>query len=264
MNSEQTAHPYSDGFADDFSTDPGQDGEALRAGDSWREVRRVDRLRSVVVARDACTAAILRIERGLACRLPDREQSQFDVGGDPHLALTRVVTALGRMVVLEDRLDESAEQRTARLAAEAAEREKARLAEQAQLNRRRMEAVLEKKKAHIRRAVDLAQRHAAPDMRLIDRITRLDDLFGKFDDYGDWDDDPVKLVADLCIQLGLHAPLPKGSGPRPKNKAEQAARARAQMLKTAQCYLDWTADSAPAELDEPTAPPARSQGPPGQ
>jgi hypothetical protein len=264
MNFTPPPHPHSDGFADAISADPGQDGEALRAGDSWREVHRVDRLRSVVIAREACTALILRIERGMACQLPDREQSLFDMGGDPHLALSRTITALGRMVVLEDRLDESAEQRTARLAAEAAEREKARLAEQARQNRRRMEAVLEKKQAHIRRAVAMAHRDAEPDMRPIDRVTKLDDLFGEFDDYGDWDDDPVKIVADLCIQLGLHAPLPKGSTPRPKNKAEQAERARAYTLETAQCYLDWTAESDPAEPGEPDTPPPRSQGLPGQ
>ena len=191
MHSEHTAHPQSGGFADDVSTDPGQDGEALRAGDKWCEVRRVDRLRSVVVAREACTAMIQRIERGMSCRLPDKEQYLFEQGTDPCLALSRTVTALGRMVVLEDRLDESAEQRTARLVAEAAEREKTRLAEQARQNRERLDAVLEKKKSHIRRAVDMTHRDAAPDMRPIDRITKLDDLFDDFDDYADWDDDPV-------------------------------------------------------------------------
>jgi hypothetical protein len=210
MNFTPPPHPHSDGFADAISADPGQGGEATVAERS-REVRRLQRVLVLGRARDVCGELIDRINDGTAGRLPENQQYLFDKVADPYLALSRTVTALGRIVVLEARLDESAETRDARLAAEAAEREKTRLAEQARENRQRLEAALETKKAHIRRAVDMAHRDAEPDMRPIDRITKLDDLFEEFDDYADWDGDSVAIVADLCTQLGLHAPLPKGS-----------------------------------------------------
>jgi hypothetical protein len=263
MNFTPPPHPHSDGFADAISADPGQGGEATVAERS-REVRRLQRVLVLGRARDVCGELIDRINDGTAGRLPENQQYLFDKVADPYLALSRTVTALGRIVVLEARLDESAETRDARLAAEAAEREKTRLAEQARENRQRLEAALETKKAHIRRAVDMAHRDAEPDMRPIDRITKLDDLFEEFDDYADWDGDSVAIVADLCIQLGLHAPLPKGSGPKPKNKAELAEQIRIHTLDTAACYLRWTAGSDPAEPDAPAAPPARGQGPPAQ
>jgi hypothetical protein len=263
MNFTPPPHPHSDGFADAISAGPGQGGEATVAERS-REVRRLQRVLVLGRARDVCGELIDRINDGTAARLPENQQYLFDKVADPYLALSRTVTSLGRILMLEDRLDESAEVRDARLAAEAAEREKTRLAEQARKNRQRLEAALERKKTHIRRAVDMAHRDAEPDMRPIDRITKLDDLFDTFDELDDWKRDPVEIVADLCIQLGLYAPLPKGSGPKPKSKAEQAERVRTHTLETARCYLDWTAGGDPSEPDAPAAPPARAQGPPDQ
>ena len=255
---------FSDGFGDEASADlgPAESGPGAVAALA-REVRSIERVRMLAEARYACGELIQRITDGTASRLPKDQQDLFETVSDPYLALSRTVTALGRLIVLEDRLDQNAEARAARHAAEAAEREQAHEAELARQERQRREAALATKKGNIRRAVTLAHRDAYPDMRPIDRIGKIDDLFDDLDDLDaidDWDRDPVAVVADLCLQLGLRAPLPTGGGgaktkpdqarPDQAGQRDLAQRARAHLLDTARSYLDWAAESDPADDTE--------------
>jgi hypothetical protein len=157
-------------------------------------------------------------------------------------------------VALEDRLDEDARTRAARLKEE-------REAEARKAARESLNA----EKRIVRRAVREAFREATPDLDRDRREKLLDDLFRDYDDYNHG---PLaQVIAAICTDLGVvpdmtlweHAPK-DGEEPDP-------VKLKALTLEMAEEYLAEAMQTAPPPPTPPppsTATPAneRGRGPP--
>lgn len=155
-----------------------------------------------------------RLNDWVAGRLPDSECAAFADIKDPVLAFSRMTSTVRRIIALEERLDEDAETREARIAAEAAERARKIAAEKAAREQAKLEAEAEmasdpwlsrsEKEVKVRLAVRDFHRAAEPDMDYRKREDLLDDLFLDYDDTDYGYDRPFDdIVADLCEALGL-------------------------------------------------------------
>jgi hypothetical protein len=120
---------------------------------------------------------------------------------DPSIKLRELTSSLARLekefrqiVALEERIDEDAETRAARIAEEKARREADARAEQRRLEMKPQED----KEELIRRAVKLAHRDAYPGLTRIEREDLLGDLFEDYEEFGDLSGPPVRIVADFC------------------------------------------------------------------
>jgi hypothetical protein len=184
MNTEQAPHTQID-----------RDGvppidEAARA----RQARREERLGDLRKVRRCTGLAIEHIAHYIAGHA-SWEQA------DPSVKLRDLTNALGRLdkevrqiVALEERIDEDAETRAARIAEEKAKREAEARAEQRRLEMKPQED----KEELIRRAVKLAHRDAYPGLTRIEREDLLGDLFEDYEEFGDLSGPPVRIVADFC------------------------------------------------------------------
>src|SRR5665213_3614556 len=99
----------------------GPNGEAAPAIDP-REARREARLLSLEKVRQAAEEMSLQLNNGFAGRLPEHEQWQYDRVKDVPTAFTRVTKTFMQIIAMEERVEEDAETRRARIQAEAAER----------------------------------------------------------------------------------------------------------------------------------------------
>ncbi len=239
----------------------GPNGEAM-PGDEARETRRKIRMESLERLRIAAEEMALRLNEGTACRLPPEQQADFARIKDPYLDFSRVALALRRIVAQQERLDEDAETRAARLAVEQAEREQMWQEQPAWADD--ADPALNAKKKLIRRAVRNAHQDAVPGMAHWERMEQLDDLFDEYEQLDDYDGDPAEIVATLCAMLNL-APqvMPPKSG-----EDEKPAAAKARAVAFAQGYLDLLAPQSAANRNqagpaETPAPHAKGRSPPG-
>ncbi len=255
MNTEQPAKSLLDRLIEQA------DGEAMSA-DEARETRRARRLVSLENLRNGCEEAVKRLVDGTAGRLPYDEQEIFERVKDPYLAIERMARSVRRIVALEDRLDESAEARAARLAAEAAARANAeRDAEAWAAGQPERD-----KKKLIRRAVRTAYQDGEPDLDHREREDLLNDLFNDYDEIDDYDGDPAEIVARFCAQLRLSPAVVPLDG----DEDEPPEQAKARAVAFARGYLDLLApqgaanrnSAEPAPADKP-APRAKGRSPPG-
>jgi len=222
----------------DTQTGPDPGGEAAAA----REERRERRLAALDAILDLNLAAAVRLSQYIGGGLAEHDAQPFARLNDPCLALDRLTRSIGRIVALQERIDESAETREARLKAERAARDKAERDEQARREADTAEAELAEKKNTIRRAVREAHRDAFPDFERADREDLLDDLVREFEDHDDYERDPAEIVAELCTELGLMPVPPAGSDdewdrPDDYDEAALAAWKAALSIKVAQGYL---------------------------
>jgi hypothetical protein len=236
------------------------DGEAAAAAEA-REARRLRRLESVELMRLAAEQMAVRLNEGLAGRLFGEEHEAFEKVDNPYLAYTRVSRTFHQLILLEERLDEDAETREARIAAERAEQAQ-RIAEAQK--RREAEAVrvvVDHKATSIRKAVRAAHRDAYPEMEHPEREMILDAVFEDFEEIEDYDGDAAGIVARLCHTLDM----------RPDRDAEgntltdpDAIEDRAYELAEEYLRLVGYAPDGPIPRP-PAAPPdaVRSHGTPG-
>jgi hypothetical protein len=179
-----------------------------------REARRMARLARLEGMREMGYEMACRLNDWVAGRLPEPECAAFADIKDPVLAFSRMTSTVRRIIALEERLDEDAETREARIAAEAAERARKIAAEKAAQEEAELEAQAgtasepwlsrTEKEVKVRLAVRDIHRAAEPDMDYRKREDLLDDLFLDYDetDYG-YDRPLDDIVADLCEALGL-------------------------------------------------------------
>jgi hypothetical protein len=177
-------------------------GEALSASEV-REARRGRRLESLERVRLAAEEMALHLADGVAGRLPEDEQAAFAKIRDPYLAFSRAERAVRRIAALEDRLDEDAETRAARIAAERAAQAAADARAAALRADEAARAPERAKKRSIRRAMRRVLRDTDPETEYLDREVLLNDLFDDYESYDDYAGDTAEIVAKLCSELGF-------------------------------------------------------------
>ncbi len=162
----------------------------------------MERLRQLEVLRERADTISAQLCAMIQGKLPPHECAAFAHIADPTLAFTRVCTTIRRMVALEERIDEDAETRAERLAAEAAKRAQAEAAKGRQ-DTIRLHRCLARKTLR----GDIRARGA--DLTRDRRELLLNDLTHDLDDL-DYQGDIDTLIAGLREQLDavLKAPAP--------------------------------------------------------
>src|SRR5579859_5872233 len=184
--------------AEPAATDPAAEAARRRAR------RREDRLRNIEMVRLATTDTLLRTTEYLAGRLDSRQSGNIDRARDPLSAVPALNRSIIQLTLLEERLDESDEERAARIRQEAeakarARQDKAGEARRSETRRRVHDTV---------RAISLAC--LEPSLTYHDRESLLDDVFGDFeeDTDGAYDGDPAEVAADILTRLAVFHAAP--------------------------------------------------------
>ena len=229
------------------SVDPAVFEAKMRA---YRREKRMDALQD---CRKYATGLVAWIGDGAHDQLDDRQQKNWDRKvSSPGREMDLATRAVVRVIAAEERLDEDAETRAARIAKEQAERAEARKAQ--------IPTETEIRKTAIRRTVAGIYRDAEPNLSWIDRELDLEELFAEFEE--DDGEDPVETVARLCARLG-YAPEPQEL---PDGSTETPEEAKERTLTLARDYYDSYAaanGNRVEPVEEEVPPPARAQGPPG-
>jgi hypothetical protein len=174
--------------------------------------------------------------------------------------MARLNTSIVQIVLCEERLDETDEERIARIKAEA--EAAARAVERAAERRNSAEAQMRRSenRGQVRLAVsEITLAHLGPDSLI--RSRWLDKFLADLDrDKAAFDRDPARLVAEITSRLGLAPTL------SPEDKARFAER-REDLFTGARDYLDtlWpdgADDPDDCDIADSSAPPVRAQGPP--
>lgn len=232
-----------------------------RSGDADRsnapEARRERRAQDMERARTMAIEIAGLMADAMAGRIPADECPMFARISDPVASFANLNRAIIQIAMYEDRLDESAEERATRLAAERAARE--RTAKNAEAQRRYTASQIRRAetKTHVQRAMREITIDSQPELGCHEREDVLDDLFLEydFDENASWDRDPAEIVHDLCTRIGIEfVPL----DPALRHEKRAPADRRADALALAQRYLDATASRGPDE----ESPPEQAQGPP--
>ena len=188
------------------------------------------------------------------------KREPFEKVTDPIASLANLNRAIVQITLAEDRFDESAEERAARIKAEAEARVRA---DQAAAREHDYTA------GQIRRAENKRQTHGA--IRAIaldyirlprgDREDLLTNLFDIWETEDAYDADPAETVADACAQLALTPRIvPDAEIQTPDGKIDILAR-RTRLVAFARTYLDLMKPVGLGD-DRADAPFAHGQGPP--
>jgi hypothetical protein len=201
------------------------------------EVRRATRRRDMEIMRLSAMEAALHTTEYICGRLPARKREPFEKVTDPIASLANLNRAIVQITLAEDRFDESAEERAARIKAEADAKiraAEAALAEQDYTARQ------------IRRAENKRQAHGAIRAIALDHIRLprgdredlLANLFDIWEAEDAYDADPAETVADACAQLALTPRIvPDAEIQTPDGKIDIIAR-KTRLLAFARKYLD--------------------------
>ena len=224
------------------------------------EERRATRRRDMEILRLSAMEAALHTTEYICGRLPAWKREAFERVTDPVASLANLNRAIVQITLAEDRFDESAEDRAARIKAEAEARVRAAEAAAAEQNYTARQ---------IRRAENKRQAHGAIRAIALDyiRLPRGDredlfaDLFREWEAEDAYDGDPAETVADACAQLALTPRIvPDAEISTPDGKIDLLAR-KTRLLAFARTYLDLMKPAGPAD-DRADAPFAQGQGPP--
>ena len=228
------------------------------------EARRAVRRRDMEIMRLSAMEAALHTTEYICGRLPAWKTPPFEKVTDPIAALANLNRAIVQITLAEDRFDECAEARAARIKAEAEAKIRTEQAARADAERtlRRAE---NKRQAHgAIRAIALDYIHLPRG----DREDLLANMFGIWEAEDAYDADPAETVADACAQLALTPRIVADAEIRtPDGQIDPAAR-RKRLLAVARNYIalikpaDQGDDDDENGLSDPAAPPARAQGPP--
>ena len=219
-----------------------------------RQKRREERMRDLTIARTISVEADVRLNEAMAGRIQSWECPLFKAMKDPISSMARLNTSIVQIVLCEERLDETDEERIARIKAEA--EAAARAAERAAERRNNAESQMRRSenRGQVRLAVsEITLAHLGPNSMI--RSRWLDKFLADLDkDKAAFDRDPAQLVAEITSRLGLAPTL------TPEEKTHFAER-REDLFTGARERLDmlWpdraNDDGAPAFT-------AQAQGPP--
>jgi len=225
------------------------------------ELRRAARRRSMEVLRADLMGAAHNMAEVIAGRLPPEHCPLFAHARDPLASLANISRCIVQVAMAEDRFDESAEERVARLAAEAEAALSAKHAEEAARadDERRLRKAENRRHVHSSvRAISLS----GLNLQWRDREDLLARLFDELDAHDAFDADPADIIADVCVRLGITIKDP------PKQAADHLAR-RDRMVALARTHLEGLRgphiidlEDAAIHMAASSAPPAHAQGPP--
>jgi hypothetical protein len=231
------------------------------------EVRRETPRRDMEIMRLSAMEAALHTTEYICGRLPGWKREPFEKITDPVASLANLNRAIVQITLAEDRFDESAEERVARIKAEA--EAKARAEQAAATARTDAERTL--RRAENKRRTHGAIRAIALDYIRLPRGDREElfaDLFGEWEAEDAYDADPAEIVADACARLALTPRIVADAEIKTSDGQIDLAARKARLVAFARQYLDLMTPTAPADdrdesgLAEPSVPPARAQGPP--
>ena len=201
------------------------------------EERRATRRRDMEILRLSAMEAALHTTEYICGRLPSWKREAFEKVSDPVASLANLNRAIVQITLAEDRFDESAEDRAARIKAEAEARVKA---EQAGLAEQDYTAG-QIRRTETKRQVQGAIRAITLDyIRLPygDREKLFDDLFRELEANDAYDGDPAETVADVCHRLAIVPKIvPDAEIKTPDGEIDLPAR-RTQLRAFARTYLD--------------------------
>jgi hypothetical protein len=210
------------------------------------EVRRETRRRDMEIMRLSAMEAALHTTEYICGRLPGWKREPFEKITDPVASLAKLNRAIVQITLAEDRFDESAEDRAARIKAEA--EAKVRAEQAAATAHTDAERTLQR--AENKRHVQQAVRAITLDyLRLpyADRERLFADLFRELEANGAYDADPAETVADICVRLALVPKIvPDADIKTPDGTIDLAAR-KARLLAFARKYLDLMKPADPAD-----------------
>jgi hypothetical protein len=231
------------------------------------EERRATRRRDMEIMRLSAMEAALHTTEYICGRLPAWKREPFEKVTDPIASLANLNRAIVQITLAEDRFDETAEDRAARIKAEA--EAKVRAAEAALTERDYTAHQI--RKAENKRNVQNAVRAITLDYVTLpygDREKLFKDLFRELEADDAYDADPAETVANICSRLAIvRRIVPPTEVRTPDGKTDLVAR-KARVVAFAQTYLDLMKPTDPADepdgadFAEPSVPPARAQGPP--
>ncbi len=208
--------------------DVSANGEAATAAEAAaREARRQRRLALVGRLMDAGEEAAMNLTEGMAGRLFGDKLEAYLRIGDPALAWSRVTRTIRQLAALEERFDEDAETRAARIDAE---RTAAQNAARAAEVRREAQAAREAQdmtKELAREAIREMYRDADHEMPSPERERLLHDLFADYALTDDFADDPE----DIVVRIMRNAYLTEDGEPT-YDQAMEVTR------EEAQAYID--------------------------
>ncbi len=266
MNVVDTSSSPSDGTAERLTEAVEHAKTGLEAADPWNTpaARRERRARAMERVRMKAIAVAESMADAMTGRISEDQYPLFGQIRDPVASFANLNRAIIQIAMYEDRLDESAEERGARLAAENAAREQAARNAEAQRGYTKSQVRRADRRTHIQRAVREITIDCNPDLDCHEREDLLDELFLEydFDEHASWDRNPAEIVHDLCTRLGFEfTPI----DPAVRNEERDPADRRGDALKLAQHYLDATESHGDDERcgdDDDESPAAQAQGPP--
>ncbi len=221
-------------------------GEAASAAEAAaREARRQRRLALVGRLLDAGEEAAMNLTEGMAGRLyGDRLEAYLRIG-DPALAWSRITRTVRQLAALEERFDEDADTRAARIAAERATAERAAKAER---DAQELSEVRDRTKTLVQDAIREIYRDAAPETPSPEREQLLRDLFADYAVTDDYYDDP----ADIVVRILRTAYLTDDGSPTDDETMEVTR-------EEAQAYIDAIRSAGGLQPEQPQPD---GQGPP--
>src|SRR5579863_243746 len=168
-----------------------------------RQKRREDRMRDLTIARTISVEADVRLNEAMAGRIQSWECPLFKAMKDPIAAMAKLNTSIVQIVLCEERLDETDEERIARIKAEG--EANARAAERAAERRTEVQSQARRSehRGQVRLAVsEITLARLGPDSLI--RSRWLDKFLDDLDrDRAAFDRDPAQLVAEITSRLGL-------------------------------------------------------------
>jgi hypothetical protein len=174
-----------------------------------------------------------------------------------------------RIVVAEMRIQEDDDARAKRQGEEQARREQAAQAAEAAQRRQEEEAAAapaEAKRDLVRRAAGFAHRQAFPGLTALEREDLLGGLLEDFEDYADYRDDPIAIVADFCRTFARDADAELSDIPAFARRVGEPADAEERLRQNCRAWaakcVERFIEPDIIEALAPPAPPELAQGPP--
>jgi hypothetical protein len=244
--------------------------EIVGGAEPWNaplEERRATRRRDMEIMRLSAMEAALHTTEYICGRLPSWKREAFEKVTDPIASLANLNRAIVQVTLAEDRFDESAEERAARIRAEAEAKVRA---EQAALTARTDAERTLRRAENKHRTHDAIRAIGLDYIRLPrgDREDLLAKMFAIWNAEDAYDTDPAELVADACAQLALTSRIvPAAEIQTPDGKIDPAAR-RKRLLAFARKYIELMKPADPeddrddTDITDTAGPPAQAQGPP--
>jgi len=233
--------------------DSSPDGESPL--EDAREARRRARLAGLDEMAEMIQGAARSLSRYISGELDEEAARPLANIADPCASLTRLARAQRQIFALQERADDAAEARARRLADAAAGRRKAERAALAEREAADKEAAIAEKKRMIRLALKEANHELGPGQGLPrpEREKLLDDLFGDYERYDDFDRDVADIMEDLAREAELAQAWTEAAAEAAPDPADAGLRRLMTAIERRLLHMlgETDADEAGSHAEEP-------------